>query len=554
MITSHPTSRKMASSQKQACRHLAISALILVSFFVDATSSFAIHPSKSIHPSPSLYGKDQKPLYVASKSVQQTSLTKLCATESSTSENEIPTETTTKQPHVVILGGGFGGVNTALTLTSLPFSDDTKPRITIIDKKDRFVFLPLLYELCVDDASVDEVAPTYKDLLSGSGVDFVCAELDGIDVQNNIVHTSSVESSSREQVSYDALIVATGAEIDLKSIPGAEEFALPFYTVDECFELKRRLSLFDEARKTKEQSKPVNVVVVGGGYSGVELALNLSERLGKEENGVDVTIVHRGNDVLEYATEYNRKTGTDRLKKAGVNVMTQCSVTEVVPASISSSSDTDSSSSLDRYKCIVNLQSKDDSSPTSPSSIDADILLWTAGATPPNPRKSIRNSLLPRDQNGRIVTGPLLRAKGLSNVFAVGDCSRAKQVPYAATAQVAMQQAPVAAWNTYATLTNQSPDISDEGKIKLLPFSYANLGEMMTLGSDDATISSLGGLFQISGESASVLRRLIYAVRMPTARQGIVAALDGTNRRVKRKRNDGKNGKRRRGTKVIDWK
>ncbi|KAL7458622.1 hypothetical protein ACHAWC_010219 [Mediolabrus comicus] len=75
-----------------------------------------------------------------------------------------------EQPHIVILGGGFGGINSALTLPTLPWSDSAiKPKITLIDKSERFVFLPLLYELCVDDASIDEVAPTFKSLLSGVG-------------------------------------------------------------------------------------------------------------------------------------------------------------------------------------------------------------------------------------------------------------------------------------------------------------------------------------------------------------------------------------------------
>jgi NADH dehydrogenase len=146
--------------------------------------------------------------------------------------------------------------------------------------------------------------------------------------------------------------------------------------------------------------------------------------------------------------------------------------------------------------------------------ITSSLLLWTAGATPP--KKGVLNSILPRDQSGRILTGPTLQALGLHNVFALGDCANvvveeelnscSTTLSYPATAQVAMQQASVVAWNAYEVLIND-----DKKRARLLPFRYTDLGEMMTLGTSDATISSLGGLFQTSGKGASAIRRLVYA-------------------------------------------
>jgi len=85
--------------------------------------------------------------------------------------------------------------------------------------------------------------------------------------------------------------------------------------------------------------------------------------------------------------------------------------------------------------------------------------------------------------------------------------------------------------------------------VKLLPFSYLNLGEMMTLGTNDATISTLGGI-ELSGPAASWLRRLVYAVRMPTPGQGFLAAVDGSRRKLVR----GAFGSVRRKSKPVDWK
>ncbi len=491
------------------------------------------------------------------------------------------------QPHIVILGGGFGGINSALTLPTLPWSDAAqgsgapaiKPKITLIDKSERFVFLPLLYELCVDDASIDEVAPTFKSLLSGVGtnklsavsglpdlsdvlqllsgtstnddesiegnceVSFLQAKVEGIDANNNQVVIT--RSSGIETINYDALIIATGAEISCDAVPGASQFALPFYTVEQCFELKRRFALIDNyLEEAGSIGQSTNVVVVGGGYSGVELALNLVDRLG--DSDVQVTLVHRGKQVLEYATEHNRNAGMERLKSAGVNVMTSTSVEEVMAWDDCPHSDI-MSETLQKQQCTVKLTTtNEDDSEQEVTQLDTTLLLWTAGSTPTSIRNAgIRNSVLPRDAMGRILTSPTLNVANYPNVYAIGDCSRPKKVPYPGTAQVAMQMATVASWNIYASLSKKYSGREQA----LLPFSYLNLGEMMTLGTNDATISTLGGI-ELSGPAASWLRRLVYAVRMPTPGQGLFAAVDGSSRKLAR----GALKSARRKSKPVDWK
>ena len=513
-----------------------------------------------------------------------------------------------QQPHIVILGGGFGGINTALTLPTLPWGttdsrgrQTMQPKITLIDKSERFVFLPLLYELCVDDASINEVAPTFKSLLDngsssssglpslsglpdlsqtlklfsrqkddadadapssssdgdrkndGCDVSFLQAQVEGIDVDTQQVIVSSNGDGDRiESIDYDALVIATGAEISLDAIPGAGEYALPFYTVDQAFELKRRLALLDKyLDENKDKTKePINIVVVGGGYAGVELATNLVDRFGPSAKDGDVTVslIHRGEQVLEYATEHNRKAGLDRMKDVGVNIMTSTSVVEVLPPEEDDSDDTPSP--LKKDQCILKVNTKSDDDDTSEELLPTTFLLWTAGATPTSiQNKGIRNSILPRDAMGRILTSPTLNVPEYPNVFAIGDCSRPKKVPYPGTAQVAIQQATVASWNVFAKLTYGSKVVSGEQRSKLLPFKFLNLGEMMTLGTDDATISTLGGLVELSGPAASWLRRWIYAVRMPTPQQGIVAAVDATGRKLAR----GAVNRRRRKSKPVDW-
>lgn len=472
----------------------------------------------------------------------------------SMSKNSVDEKQSKKQPHIVILGGGFGGINTALTLPTLPWSGySIQPKITVIDKSERFVFLPLLYELCVDDASLDEVAPTFKSLLDRAGaphlgnvpnfvelvskkesdveaidggeVAFLQAQVEGINVETQQVIISTSANDEIEFIDYDALVISTGAEMSLDSIPGASKFALPFYTVEQALELKRRLALLDT--HLEYTTKPVNIVVVGGGYSGVELSLNLVDRFGADNDNVQVCLVHRGKQVLEYATEHNRRTGLDRLTSAGVKVMTTTSVVEVLPPENDLH---DELSLVLKNQCVVKLTSAEGEAISLPTT----LLLWTAGATPTSERnKGIRNSILPRDGMGRILTSSTLNVPEYPSVFAIGDCSRPKKVPYPGTAQVAIQQATVAGWNVFATLTTAHQAGGERGP-KLLPFKLLNLGEMMTLGSNDATISTLGGNVELSGPVASWLRRWVYAVRMPTPRQALTAVVDGTGRKLAR--------------------
>ena len=84
-------------------------------------------------------------------------------------------------PEIAVLGGGFGGLYTALRLCSLDWSGGPRPRVTLVDRDERFSFSPMLYELVAGTATCWEVAPLYEELLEGSGVEFVRAEVRGLD-------------------------------------------------------------------------------------------------------------------------------------------------------------------------------------------------------------------------------------------------------------------------------------------------------------------------------------------------------------------------------------
>ena len=446
---------------------------------------------------------------------------------------------------VCILGGGFAGVNVALTLASLA-RDSRSPQgfdkpfgaqklntnsipapelqVTLIDRKDRFVFLPLLYELCVNDATEDEVAPTFTSLFQDVSdvVSHKQGTVAGIDIKLKCVYYEAQDKDTgdikMQREDYDALVICTGMQANLDTVPGAKENAVAFYTLEDCYKLQRQLERVLINAK-HESSKGINVVVVGGGYSGVELALNVKAYLDQETREtacqVHVTLVQKSQDILPYSSEFNKNSSKERLQRANIKIMTGTSVKEVL-----TSSGQVSTNGIRSCLVVVDMGSFNN---TDVSSIPADILLWTAGASPS--KEGVLKSRLPRDARGRIKTSKTLQVKGVPSVFALGDCSKIDQgegIP--ATAQVAMQQAPIVAWNVYSSLFNQQKPPSQ--REPLLSFRYLDLGEMMTLGSEDATINALGGLVQISGPSASILRRGLYSLRMPTNQQRVNAFRD----------------------------
>lgn len=203
---------------------------------------------------------------------------------------------------ICIIGGGFGGLYTALSISN---KIDKNTDVYLIDPKDNFVFSPLLYELAVGTASPIEVAPQYSTLLKGTNVKFIKAEVNNIDFQQQNFDLKIIDNSNDETINipstlkYDQLVISTGIQPRTDLIPGAKEHSLPFYRVNDAFKLKTKLK---ELKASKKDT--LNVVVIGGGYSGVEVATNIAQELKKAL----VTIIDRNSTLMLTSTKHNRKT------------------------------------------------------------------------------------------------------------------------------------------------------------------------------------------------------------------------------------------------------
>jgi demethylphylloquinone reductase len=466
-------------------------------------------------------------------------------------------------PRVCIVGGGFGGLYTAVKLEGLVWPRGTKPRVTLIDRSERFVFKPLLYELISGAATNDEVAPLYSRLLAPYPITFIRGSVASVQPDSLPTEDSAgaagapgvggtVVLSDGASIPYDWLVLSLGSETATFGIPGAADLAIPFNTYADAVRLNKRLTELERVEYPE-------VVVVGAGYAGVELAAVVAERL--KGRGL-VRILTSGQDVLEGCPEGQRDASRRALTSAGVAIMPGTSVVEVAAAPDDAGSD-------DTGRRVVKVKG---AATGLEEVLIADVVLWTAGAAPATrpsasadgPRHGVALPF-PTDARGAAKTDATLRVLDNPRVFALGDVavsrSSSPTSPMAPrlppTAQVAFQQADYVAWNLWASINGRAP----------LRFSYQHLGDMMSLGSSSGAVSlpipvpppvsaaalasplgaaleaagvrlttGLGGAsggVTVEGPLAAALRRAAYLYRQPTDEQRFMVAAEWAAAAVK---------------------
>lgn len=378
---------------------------------------------------------------------------------------------------VCILGGGFAGLYTALRLSELPWLDSQQPEITLVDKNENFLFSPLLYELITGEMQAWEIAPGFSEILGNTPISHKQAEVKNVDLSENQVHLK--EDS---KLNYDYLVIATGGDTPTDFVPGVNTHAFTFRSLNDAYLLGNKLKELEN-----KPSEYIRTVIVGGGYSGVELACKLADRLGKRGR---IRIVERSDMILRSSPEFNREAATKALEAKKVWLDLETEVTEINSDNLS-----------------LNYKGKIDNIPV-------DLVIWTVGI---KPSPWLEGLSIEKSSRGFINTNSYLQVLNSQEIYALGDiadCLDAenKQVPK--TAQVAIQQADYCAWNIWASCTGRP----------LLPFRYQNLGEIMTLGVDNATLTGLG--LKIDGSLAHTVRRLVYLYRLPTRKHKLNVGLN----------------------------
>ncbi len=376
---------------------------------------------------------------------------------------------------IVILGGGFGGLYTALRLSELDWEQGL-PEIVLVDRGDRFVFLPLLYELMTGELQTWEVAPPYSEVLSNTPVRFVQDAVTAVDAG-----ARTVTLVGGEVLPYSRLVLGLGGETPMDWVPGAADHAIPFRSLEDAYRLEDRLRALEQSDQDK-----IRVAVVGGGYSGVELACKLADRLGDRGR---LRIIEMSDKILSNSPDFNRQAADVALEKRGVWIDWETTVEGIT---------------ADTITLVFRGEVE---------SLPVDAVLWTVGTRIP---ELVRSLPLEKNDRGQVKADATLRTSD-PYIFALGDLAESRDkdgelVP--STGQVAIQQADYVAWNVWASL----------GDRPSLDFRYQNLGEMLALGNTEATLTGLG--LTLDGPLAYAARRLVYLYRMPSFEHQVKVGLN----------------------------
>ena len=368
---------------------------------------------------------------------------------------------------VVIVGGGFGGLYTALALAA----DRHHPPVLLVEPQEHFLFLPLLYELLSGELRSWEIAPRYDSLLAGRGVAWLQDRVLRVDLAARCLHTEA-----GRRIPWQRLVLATGASVDSFGIPGADRHTLSFRSLTDVQRLQ------DLVHHLASSGRPLQrLAVVGGGPSGVELACKLADLTAGKAL---VELIEQGETLLPSSRAFNREQAKLSLQRRDVRVRTRTQVVEV---------------GCDRLLLRRLPEGEQEVVPV-------EGVIWTAGQRCRPPRISPE---VPTDGRGRLPCRADLRLQGHDSVFVVGDLAAVPQVELAAeaslptTAQVAFQQAPVVAANLLHSLRGEP----------LQPFRWNDLGEMLSLGRGEAAVTGAG--LTLAGPAAFQVRRLAYLARLP---------------------------------------
>ena len=399
-----------------------------------------------------------------------------------------------RSPRVVVLGGGFAGAYCARTLARRGVET------LVIDRNNYFVFYPLLVEAGTGSLEPRHVVVSIRSMIGRAA--FRLGEVVGLDPAERRVSIRVPELDRQEQVAYDHLVIALGSVTRIPNVPGLREHALEMKGMGDAVALRdravRMLELADAAPDAETRRALLHFVVVGGNFTGVEVAGELEALLRAARRrrftliGPDdfrVTLVERGDRILQALGPELGDYAANRLRRRNVDVVLRDTVT-----------------SIERDR--VRLQSG--------GTIAARTVIWCAGIAP-NP--VLASMPLPRDEGGWLLCERDLRIKGFDNIWGVGDCAINPDPAgkgYPATAQHALREGIGAARNIARVL---------EGR-PAIPCDIINQGSLAALGCRTGVAQVFG--VRVSGFLAWWLWRTVYLLKMPGLSRKIRVATDWT--------------------------
>lgn len=367
--------------------------------------------------------------------------------------------------HILIAGGGYAGIQTALGLERLLKKNYSK--IQLIDKNTYHTLLPSLPEI-LSKRGFSIIY--YKDIIQGKKIDFIQADIVNVDLDKKLVFTSHPSY----QLGYDFLVLSLGSRPFLPNIPGLREYSFQFNSIEDAKKIAKRLS----AKDMFDPTENTNIIIGGGGATGVEIAGEIASLLKKRNRRhSNIKVILISPDLLVGFPTSTKNWVRAYLEALNVELLlgTDYYITEI-------KSD------------LVYLRNG--------KTIRTTMLIWAGGVTALHLPQQIG---LETGYNGRVVVNKFLQAKGQKNVFVLGDAALVlnnKGEPVPTTAYFAEQHGKIAVQNIYSMIKERGRTMKE---YKVESHSLDNFA--ISIGSDLA-VSRIRGL-DLYGYSASQVKKLI---------------------------------------------
>ena len=404
---------------------------------------------------------------------------------------------TTGRKRVLILGGGFAGLSTAMELgKKLRGGDGIE--VTLVNRENFFLFTPMLHEVAASDLDLTTIVNPARKMLRH--VNFFPSEVLSVNLAGRTVIVAHGFDHHQHTLEYDYLVLGLGSTTNFYGLPGVEERALTMKSLSDAMRLRNHLIAHLEEADSEccmVKNPLLTFVVAGGGFAGVETIAGINDFVrdalrsypNLREDMVRVVLVHPGKYILPELGEKLGAYAQRKLSERKVEIRVDTKVAAVSGNCVKLSDGT---------------------------TIYTNTLVWTAG-TSPNP---LLEELSCRKIRGRLVVNEYLEVSDWQNVWALGDCAAIPNVKdggfHPPTAQHALRQGKTVARNVVAAIQG--------GERK--PFLFSTIGQLAAIGRRTGVANILGVNF--SGFIAWWLWRTIYLTKLPRFEKKVRVALDWT--------------------------
>ncbi|TBR09688.1 MAG: NAD(P)/FAD-dependent oxidoreductase [Candidatus Nitrosotenuis sp.] len=406
-----------------------------------------------------------------------------------------------EQKKILILGGGFAGISVLQQLQKI-FKNNKSVKISLVNEDNFFLFTPMLPEIASGIIHPSDISIPLRTFCKNEK--FYQAKVSAIDMRNNLVAITRTFDGKVKILDYDYLVIALGSTTNYFGNKRIEKNSFTMKTIQDAIAIKSHMihmmEIADQEDDKAIQEKLMTLVVVGGGFAGVETVGELNDFVRESvrhfyrnipQDRIKMVLVSAAKDgILPELDSDIAKKATESLQKSGIRIVPN---TKAVDAG-------------DDYVLLGNGES-----------IPCSTMIWTAGVT----IDSVVSGLDCEHSAGKVVADSRLRVPKYENVFVLGDCAAITDTKtgnmYPPTAQHALRESRVVSHNLRASITGRGQDKE---------FNYESKGMMAVIGKRNGIASVFG--YKTSGTIAWVIWKTYYLTMLPTFEKKFRVAIDWT--------------------------